>query len=287
MDDNELLLVDRIAVIQAMKDKNMVLSFSGGKDSTVLHYLLDMALPNNNIPRVFIDTGIEFNAIRKFIYDLASKDKRIIILKPQRNIKSILTTYGYPFKSKEHSQKLSSYQKNGEKTKAVRDYIGKGTKASYLCPKILKYQFTPQFNIKVSDLCCSKLKKETFKNYIKSLNDKDTITITGMRISEGGLRGSHKGHKCIFKDKFHPLFPISEEWENWFISKYNIRLCELYYPPYNFKRTGCKGCPFNIKLQEELDIMKDLLPNEYKQCEIIWKPIYDEYRRIGYRLKHE
>ena len=27
------------------------------------------------------------------------------------------------------------------------------------------------------------------------------------------------------------------------------------------------------------------MPNERKQCEIIWKPIYDEYRRINYRLK--
>ena len=27
------------------------------------------------------------------------------------------------------------------------------------------------------------------------------------------------------------------------------------------------------------------LPNEAKQCELIWKPIYDEYRRINYRLK--
>ena len=31
--------------------------------------------------------------------------------------------------------------------------------------------------------------------------------------------------------------------------------------------------------------MEKLLPNERKQCEIIWKPVYEEYRRIGYRLK--
>jgi hypothetical protein len=31
--------------------------------------------------------------------------------------------------------------------------------------------------------------------------------------------------------------------------------------------------------------MQKLLPNEYKQCETIWKPVYDEYRRIGYRLR--
>lgn len=32
--------------------------------------------------------------------------------------------------------------------------------------------------------------------------------------------------------------------------------------------------------------MQDILPNEYKQCLHLWKPVYDEYVRIGYkRLK--
>ena len=85
--------------------------------------------------------------------------------------------------------------------------------------------------------------------------------------------------------KFHPLSVVSNEWEEWFIKKFNIELCKLYYPPYNFERTGCKGCPFALHLQEQLDLMEKLLPNERKQCEFIWQPVYEEYRRIGYRLK--
>ncbi len=46
----------------------------------------------------------------------------------------------------------------------------------------------------------------------------------------------------------------------------------------------CKGCPFALHLQDELENMARLLPNERKQCEILWKPVYEEYRRIGYRL---
>lgn len=42
---------------------------------------------------------------------------------------------------------------------------------------------------------------------------------------------------------------------------------------------------FNIHLQKELDVLEKYFPTERKQCEIIWKPVYDEYRRIGYRLK--
>ena len=69
------------------------------------------------------------------------------------------------------------------------------------------------------------------------------------------------------------------------IREREIRLCKLYYPPYNFERTGCKGCPYNIKIQEELDTLERLLPNERKQCEIIWQPVYEEYRKRKYRLK--
>lgn len=110
-----------------------------------------------------------------------------------------------------------------------------------------------------------------------------------MRSEEGGSRSQIN---CVLiKDnqlkKFHPLLVVSEEWENWFIESRNIKLCKLYYPPYNFKRTGCKGCPFDLNLQNDLFTLKVLLPNEAKQCEMIWKPVYEEYRRIGFRLHCE
>ena len=81
--------------------------------------------------------------------------------------------------------------------------------------------------------------------------------------------------------------PVSDEWEDEFIKRNAIKLCDLYYPPFNFKRTGCKGCPYNRDLQKDLETMALYLPNERKQCEMIWKPVYDEYRRIGYRLKKD
>ena len=116
-----------------------------------------------------------------------------------------------------------------------------------------------------------------------------TITLTGMRGAEGGQRANIKG--CVLTDykgkviKFHPLLVVSDEWENWFVEQNKINLCELYYPPYNFKRTGCKGCPFSLDLQEQLEIMELYLPNERRQCEFIWEPVYNEYRRLNYRLK--
>lgn len=290
--DNELLLYDRIEVIKATDQKydlehNAYLSFSGGKDSTILHYLLDIALPNNRIPRVFIDTGIEYKMIREFVLGLAKNDDRFVILKPTQNIKQILEKYGYPFKSKQHSHNLYVYQNSGIGL-SVKRYLGIiESNTKFRCPKMLQYQFTPEFKIKCSDNCCRKMKKEPIKKWEKQNNRH--IAITGMRNSEGGERASIKG--CILTDKngnltkFHPLIKVNDEWENWFVKQKHIELAPLYSPPYNFKRTGCKFCPFSLDLQEQLEIAYKYFPQEARQGEIIWKPVFDEYRRIGYRLK--
>ena len=289
--DNELLLFDRIEIIKTTIAKygedNFYLSFSGGKDSTILHYLLDMAIPNNNIPRVFINTGIEYNAIVNFVKGLAANDKRFIILQPTQAIKPMLEKYGYPFKSKQHSHNVMVYQHSGIGL-SVKRYLGIiESNTKFRCPKSLLYQFTPDFKIKLSDNCCRKMKKEPIKRWEKENNKH--IAITGMRNSEGGERASIKG--CILTDKqgnlkrFHPLIKVNDEWEEWFIKEHNIQLCELYLPPFNFKRTGCKFCPFSLDLAEQLEIGYRLMPSETKQAEIIWKPVFDEYRRINYRLK--
>ena len=198
----------------------------------------------------------------------------------------MLEKYGYPFKSKEHSQKVSYYQNSGM-CKTVLNYLGQGTKKDFLCPEKLKYNFSPEFKIKVSDKCCRKLKKEIADKWAEE--NKRPIKITGMRKEEGGLRTSH--NSCAIFDegkllKFHPLQPITEDFIDWYIAEKKIKLCELYYPPYNFKRTGCKGCPYSLDLQNQLYIMAVYFPEERKQCEKIWGKVYDEYRRIGYRLEN-
>lgn len=292
MIDNEFLLYDRLQkirqIIEQYGENNFYISYSGGKDSTVLHNLIDMALPNNKIPRVYADTGIELNIIHDFVIELSYTDKRIKIIKPSTPIKEMLENVGYPFKSKEHSLYLGIYQKHKEITKTVNRYLNpEESRKGFGCPKILKYQFNDDFNIKVSKKCCNELKKKPLYKWQKANNKK--YAIIGVMQSEGGERSSAQ---CLaFRNKklyaFQPLAPITKEWEDWFIKKYNIKICDIYKPPYNFERTGCKGCPYNIHLQESLDTLEKYFPNERKQCEYIWKPVYEEYRRLNYRLKGE
>lgn len=290
----QFILFDRVEKIKQINEQydllnNAYISFSGGKDSTVLSHLIDIALPNNQIPRLFINTGIEYKDIVLFVKELSKEDKRIKIISSGINIKNMLENEGYPFKSKQHSHNLAIYYNNKDKAdypKSIKSYLGLvGSNTLFKCPKMLEYNFTKEFKLHCSDKCCYRLKKEVAAKWQKE-NEKNII-LTGMRKGEGGQRASI-GCIVVEKDKlkkFHPLLVVSEEWEEMFIKENNIKLCKLYYPPYNFKRTGCKGCPFSLDLQHQLDIMKELLPSEYKQCISLWKPVYAEYRRIGYRLE--
>lgn len=291
MTDFEFDLADRVQKIKSINEQydlehNAFISFSGGKDSTVLSKIIDIALPSNRIPRVFFNTGIEYKAILQFVKDLADKDERFVIYSSGVSIAQMLEEKGYPFKSKEFSQKMAIYQRSG-RTKTVTDYLGEtGNKAkSFCCPEKLKPMFSSDVPFKISDKCCIELKKKVSERFAEESNK--PIVITGMRKAEGGNRKSVQGCTIFNKGKlrkFHPLFPVTADFIDKAIYIYQISLCSLYYPPYNFERTGCKGCPFNMKLKEQLTLMKELLPDEYKQCNIIWRKVYDEYIKRGYRL---
>lgn len=288
MTEHEFTLFDRCEKIKQIVgqygESKFALSFSGGKDSTALSWLLDKAIPGNSIPRVFCDTGIEYESIRAFVKETQSKDPRVVIIKPEANIKETLEQHGYPFKNKEHSLMVYYYQRDGM-GQMVHDYVYNTEKwKRHGCPKALQYQFHEPMPFRISDRCCKVLKEVPLDKWQKE-NGKP-YSITGIMRDEGGRR---RGALCLFfrKNKlrsFRPLATVGKEFIEWLIRENGIPVCELYKPPFSFRRTGCKGCPFSLQLKQQLEVMERLLPTERKQCEYIWKPVYDEYRRIHYRL---
>lgn len=292
--DNELILYDRIEVIKNTMQKygidNFAMSWSGGKDSCVMSVLFDMALPDNKIPRVYANTALDLNIMREFIAEEMKRDNRIVEIKPTTNIRDMLEEEGYPFSSKRFSETLCKYQKDGLSGDWVKHYLGihedgKQWKGNYKCPKSLRYCFSKDFKLKVSDKCCKYMKEDPLNQWMKENGLK--YHIIGLMAEEGGRRQS-VGCFAFKSGKlwaFQPLAPLTKEWEDWFIEKYGVRICDIYKPPYNYHRTGCRGCPFSKHLQEELDMLQRYFPNDRKACDKLWKPVYDEYREIGYRLK--
>lgn len=211
MTDNEFLLQDRLQKIRQIINKygedNFYLSFSGGKDSTVLSALIDMALPDNKIPRVYANTGIELNMIRDFVFNMQKTDDRVVIIEPSIPIKPMLEKDGYPFKSKMHSSIVAKYQSNGMEYKSVRAYVGientlSGKPMFRPCPKILKYQFTGNIPLKISDKCCLNLKEKPVAQWVKDNNR--PYGIVGIMRDEGGADLTHNA--CLLRVRNYGTF---------------------------------------------------------------------------------
>lgn len=294
-DELSLLEADRIYEIKRVTEErgigDFAISFSGGRDSTALSALWDVALPGNDTPRVFCDTGIELNEVRNFVRECAESDPRVVMVKPSANVMDSLRCDGYPFKSKEHSQIWQIWARNGDSSKTYRRYMGEGRpNGRFCCPDRLRYQFTGEYlehGLPISDKCCKNLKERPFSRWMRESGRH--VRVTGVMASEGGRRASARclSYRNGRLAAFNPFAPVPQEFVDYVVCKYDVRICRLYYGPFNFRRTGCKGCPFDVELQDDLDVLERFFPAERRQCERVFGPVYDEYRRIGYRLREE
>ena len=84
-------------------------AFSGGKDSTVLLHIVRSMY--QDIPAVFVDTGLEYPEIRQFV----SKFENVEILRPKLSFVEVIKKYGYPIISKEVGECVSQARKFVEK----------------------------------------------------------------------------------------------------------------------------------------------------------------------------
>ena len=79
---------------------NVCVSFSGGKDSTVLLHIARKIYPD--IPAVFSNTGLEYPEIQKFVKGFDNVD----IVTPSMNFGQVITEFGYPIIGKEVAEAI-------------------------------------------------------------------------------------------------------------------------------------------------------------------------------------
>lgn len=265
------------------------LSFSGGKDSTVILALIKMCedvltIPKNGIPVVFCDTGIELGATKDFVIWVKNNwYKNVEIIRPEKTFSWIINNKGKPMKSKIKSQFLSMYQKGNTSKNTMLNLLGKNKKVikAKIANKDL-HMIHPDFDIKVSDSCCFILKKKPFEKYNKQKEIKGYIL--GERISEGGIRATsaskrmNEGGKLCTKTKGSyivklPIIDWTDDDIEEFIEKYNVPLSKAYTEQ-GYERTGCFLCPFSLQLSDNLEKLYKYEPNRYKAAMKWMKDVY-------------
>ena len=296
----------RIVELYEETEGKCVLSFSGGKDSTVLAELYLMAKEQGKvgtIPIVFADTQVEYDAIYDFVEWFGKEKQEVVFLKPRKSFVRVLKEYGKPIISKSTSLALNTYQNvlnrgedplkytlsfriitgqqfDNEKKEARRDKNGKVMPHKARLADKHFHLLHPNNEHRYSRQCCVYLKKYPFYDYYSEHGVKGYFT--GMRNEEGGARSmSFASCKQEIKLKgkmiqhVMPMFYWSDEDVNEFVKTYNIKLSDAY-TKYGLKRTGCIGCPYAKDISVVLRVLYDYEPNKYKAVMKLLSDIYLE-----------
>ena len=267
-------------------------SFSGGKDSTVLKHIVDQMY--DDVPAVFVNTGLEYPEIQKF----AKAQKNVTVVRPEMRFDQVLKNYGYPVVSK----RVSAYANT-----ARRDPTSK--RAKWLrgeeWTKFVtggKWDFLVDADFLVSEKCCDVMKKKPIKQYQKETG---RMPIIGTLACESLSREKNwLQNGC---NAFDAKSPISQPLSFWteqdvlhYIKKYNVPYCSVYgdiqVKPYDedvsngqmniidylgcyepedtlettgCDRTGCIFCMFGCHLEKEpnrFQRLKETHPKQYRYC---------------------
>ena len=246
-------------------DGKICVAFSGGKDSTVL---LDIVrnkafIPDGKSVRgVFYDTGLEFPEIRDFVKTKENIDWE----KPSLTFREVIERFGYPVVSKEQSGLLSTYK--SPTYKKQKTLLSEGYKSDKRGIS-KKWMFLTESPFKISNKCCTRLKKMPSDKYERRTGFRPMIATT---VDESFLRKkTYLKHGCNAYDAKRPVSTPMAFWSEedvWgYIKKYNIPYSKIY--DMGYKRTGCMFCMYGIQHDTKpnrFQTMKKTHPQIYKYC---------------------
>lgn len=222
-------------------------SFSGGKDSTVLADLCAQICKRYGYKLflLFVNTGLEYPEIQKFVKEFAEWlrhtyeiEVQLDIVRPEMRFDEVLKQYGYPVVSKEVAQIVrearigisrgdGSYKFRIEKLKG--EYRDKNGELSEFNKKKWECLLDAPFDI--SEQCCTVMKKNPSKQYEKETGRK---AIIGTMAAEGALRKQRWiRYGCnAFGDKKRPTSNPLSFWTEQdvlhYLQKYGVPYCSVY-----------------------------------------------------------
>lgn len=237
-------------------DSQTYVSFSGGKDSTVLLHLVRSIYPS--VKAVWGNTTNEDVDVIKFVKTIDNVD----VVIPKMNFVKVVENYGFPLVSKMVARQIKDFKNPTQANAKTRNLwltgisgTGKESRNKKLSEK-WKFLIDEPFDI--TSKCCDILKKEPLARYEKQTGLKPFI---GVMAAEGGQRANNivkYGCNIIDSDspKSRPLSFWTEK-DIWaYAELHNIRFAECYYDRTvngQFlaaeQRTGCTFCGFGYQFE--------------------------------------
>ena len=274
---------------------DVYVSFSGGKDSTVLRHIVKGIFPD--VPAVFCDTGLEYPEVR----ELALR-KADVVIRPKLNFKQVIEKYGYPIPSKEQAQFIREIRTT--KSEKLRDLRLNGRREGtrFGCVS-KKWMFLIDAPFAISERCCFVMKKYPFKRYQKETGRK---SMTANMASDSKLREKqYMKRGCNVFDSKDPKSSPMAIWTEQDVLRYikdnGIEYASCYgdiiegadgrLRTTREDRTGCMFCMFGIQF--------DTTPNRFQRMERDYPKQYDycinklgigrvlDYVGIDYRYQSE
>ena len=253
-------------------DGDIYVSFSGGKDSTVLLHIARSIFPS--ISAMFVDTGLEYPEIREFVSTIENVTK----VKPEMPFKQVIEKYGYPIISKEQAQYIRQYRtQKSEKTKDTRwngNKYGRGKISE-------KWKFLVDAPFKISEQCCDVIKKKPAIRYEKETGNKAMIAVMAQESCKRTQDFQKFGCNAFSANR-----PMSRPMGFWleqdilsYIKRYNIPYASIYGEIVEGShgalrctgesRTGCMFCAFGRDFSTQpnkFQRMKKTHPKIYEYC---------------------
>ena len=281
-------------------DKKVYVSFSGGKDSTVLADLVAKVCEMFNCKLVlwFSDTGLEYPEVREHVKKFAdwlreqyNIEVELVIDYPKDKsgkritFRDVIMTEGYPVISKEVALKLRDARRNPNGYSMQSFVEGSPKNIKYPKFKLVKYRYLLDAPFEISHKCCDIMKKKPSKQFEK---ERGLIPIIGTMACESNARRT-EGLKngCNAFNNSRPMSRPLSFWVEQDILEY-IKRYQLPYPTVygeiiedengNLKttgcdRTGCMFCGFGCHLEKEPNRFQKLKQTHPKVWEYCMKPI--------------
>lgn len=255
----------RISEFIEQYGENVYISFSGGKDSTVLLNIARRIHPD--IKAVYLDTWMEYPQIREFV----KRFDNVIKIKPNKSLKQIIIDDGWCFPSKEVAETIEAYRRDCKwAVNKLHGFDGNGNCSKYRQRYTRWLKLAEDCPEKISHLCCMDMKENPVMQYEKETGDKPIIAIMASesaRRQEAYLRTG-----CNSFDSDRPMSKPMGFWtENdvlQYIVENNIEYAEPYgkivevgqiegqmsfctsckYRLTGEQRTGCMFCPVGMHL---------------------------------------